>query len=468
MTETKKKMDSKKLIKLAVFGILTIFMITSGYMTPFAGLEQAAMQYIGVFVWWLGTMIMGLVPAYIATLAGCVLAVVFGAAPATTAFSSFSGSTAWLLIGAFGLAGGLGNSGIMKRLALNIMRIFPGTYLGQMVAMTVSSIVIGPTIPSTAAKCAILVPLAGTISEEMGFEPHSRGTVGLFSIVNTITNFVGCMFLTGGLLVAIMLGVSGATVSWFEWLSMFGVWGVVLTVLVFIFHIIYYNPKKDGNDGKIDKTVLVKKCKELGPMSVKEKIATVITLGTLILWMTEGTLHTIPTYIVALGAWLILYAAGLFSDGDLKMKILWSVFIQVGGLLGMITMLSATGVSSWIGTSVAPIVSSLGSSYLILIAVSILATAGQFVLVTGTVSSTIFVALLASTTINPAVIAFVAIMSASVHLMEYMQISVISALGISGGKVVHKDIQPSALMYILFQFIAILVSLPWWNMLGLL
>lgn len=462
-------MEKKKLIKLIVFAMASILGVVIALLPPPEGLGPEAMRFLGVFIWWIAMMCIELIPTYMSSLAACALCVAVGAGTASQAFGSFGSTTCWLLIGAFGLAGGLGNSGLMKRLALNVMRLFPGTFKGQMVGMAVASLVVAPCIPSTAAKCSILVPLSGVVSDEMGYAPHSKGTVGLFSVTQMITNFAGVMFLTGGLIVPSVLAVSGASMTWFDWFKTFLPWGIVMVALILVFNMVWYNPKKEGVDSKLDKEVLKQKCAELGPMGNKEKIALAVLVVTIFLWVTEGILHSIPTFVVALGAWIVLSAAGLFSYPDFCNKILWSIFVLVGAILGMLTMISTTGVSSWLASLVAPAISSVSSqSVLLLLVIIVFATLAMFALVNSMVTGALFVTLLAGCGIAPVIIAFVTFMAAGVYVLNFQQVTVISALGVSQGRVEHKDIVPTAWAYIVIQTIAVLVSIPWWNMLGLM
>ena len=462
-------MEKKKITKLIIFAVMSVLGVVIAFLPPPETLGVEAMRFLGIFIWWIAMMCLELIPTYMSSLAACALCVAAGAGTPAQAFGAFGSSTCWLLIGAFGLAGGLGNSGFMKRLALNVMRLFPGSYKGQMAGMAVASLVVAPCIPSTAAKCSILVPLAGVVSDEMGYAPHSKGTVGLFSVTQMITNFAGVMFLTGGLIVPSVLAVSGASMTWFEWFKTFLPWGIVMVTLILVFNIFYFNPKKEGVDSKLDKDVLKQKCAELGPMSKQEKIALGVLVVTIFLWVTEGSLHSIPTFVVALGAWVVLTAAGLFSYSDFCNKILWSIYVLVGAILGMLTMISTTGVSSWLASLVAPVVSSVGNqSVILLLVIIVIATLAMFALVNSMVTGALFVTLLAGCGIDPVIVAFVTFMAAGVYVLNFQQVTVISALGVSQGRVEHKDIVPTAWAYIVIQTIAVLVSIPWWNMLGLM
>ena len=460
-------MEKKKSAKIIVFLIASVLAVIFSVISPFAGLERKGMVFLGIFIWWVVMMVIELIPTHMSTLAALVLAVAFGCGSTGEAFNAFSGTTVWLLIGAFGLATALSNSGLLNRLALNVMRLFPGTYTGQVLGLSLASIIVSPCVPSTTAKCSILVPLAGSISDKMGYQPHSKGTTGLWSIVNILVNFSGCMFLTGGVVVGVIIAMVPDSFTWFGWLKIFLVWGVVVVALTILFSLFYYKPAK-GEGKNLTKADIKAMIDALGPMNKKEISALIILLLTITAWMTES-LHGVPTYAVAIGAWILMTACGLFSGMDFMVKILWPIVVLVGGILGVITLLSSTGVGGWISGLVAPVITPfMNAPALLLVILCVVVTVLMFAMVQGPAQAAIFITLLAGTTINPVIIAFVVMLSAQVFVLPFQLATVISAEGVSDGRVDHKDVVPSAWAYMIINIIAVLVSVPWWSALGLI
>ena len=459
-------MDKKKRTNLIIFAVVTVACIVLGCMSPFTGLDKSGMIFLALFIWWIMMMIVELIPNALSCIITLVLAIAFKCGDTATAFSAFAGSTVWLVIGAFGLAAALTNSGLLNRLALNVMRLFPGTYKGQVIGLTVASIICAPCVPSTTAKCTVLMPIAGIIGDKMGYEPHSKPIIGLFNVVNVITNNAGCFFMTGGALVGIMIAASGQTVSWFEWLKLFIVWGLVVVVITVLHALIFYKPAA-GEGKTLEKAEVKAMTDALGPMSRKEKIALAVLIATIAAWITES-MHGIPTYAVALASWIIMAAFGLFSPAEIMSKILWPIVLQVGGILGVVTLMSKIGVSTWISGLIAPVLTSVaGSPIVLVLCVSLLATLLMFAMVQGPVTSALFVVLLAgSTSVNPLIIAFAAQMSALPFVFQFQLPTVLAAEGIYGSRIAHKDIVPSAWVYLVSNLVALAISVPYWSLIG--
>lgn len=459
-------MEKKNVIKLVAFAIVTALSVTLGLIEPFPGLEKTGMIFLGIFIWWV-MMIVELIPNALSCVLALVLSVAFGCGTTAEAFGSFSGATVWLLIGAFGLATALANSGLLNRLAINVMRLFPGTYAGQVWGLSLASVVCAPAVPSTTAKCTILVPLACMVGEKMGYAPKSKGMTGLFSVTNMITNFGGCMFLTGGVVVGIILALTPDPVSWLDWLKIFGLWGVIVVVLGALFSLFFYKPAP-GEGKKLDKAEIKAMADDLGPMTKKEIAALVILIVAVAAWMTES-MHGVPTYAVALLSWIAMTACGLFSPADFMSKILWPIVIMVGGTLGLIGLLGTTGVGTWISGLVAPAVLIFADTpVVLLLIICVVTTLLMFGLVQGPVSSAVFVTLLAAAPVSPLIIAFVTSMAAMVYILPFQLPTVMAAEGIAEGRVDHKDVMPSAWAYILINMVAVVASVPWWTALGLI
>ena len=121
-------------------------------------------------------------------------------------FGAFSGSTVWLVIMVFALSAGIGKSGLLNRIAIAILSVFPPTYTGAVVAMMCTGTVLSPLIPSVIAKVNILIPFATSTTEEMGIKPRSKGALGLFTACYLPAYLGGNAFLTGSVYVSVICG----------------------------------------------------------------------------------------------------------------------------------------------------------------------------------------------------------------------------------------------------------------------
>ena len=175
------KEEAKRRIKLgcAAAGVLAAAVLIAT--CPIPGLSYQATAVLGILimaiVWW----ITGVLPEFVTAVVMAVLFVVVAGISVGATFSTFASSTWWLLLSAFTLGVGMKTSGLMKRIALAIVRRFPRTFRCQVIAQLVTGTVLGPLIPSLAVKGAMLAPLAMNIGDELGYERQGRRATGLFA-----------------------------------------------------------------------------------------------------------------------------------------------------------------------------------------------------------------------------------------------------------------------------------------------
>ncbi len=393
-------------------------------------------------------------------------------------FGAFSGSTVWLIIMVFALSAGISNSGLLNRIALKLLSIFPPTYTGAVFAMMLTGTVLSPLIPSVNAKVNILIPFATSTTEEMKMEPRSKGALGLFSACYLPAYLGGNAFLSGSVYASVIcgfvteyakgLGAEGATFSWGSWFAAACIWFVVLLIGTYIWCAIICRPK-----GKVEfsKDFYKERIKELGPMQKKEKIAAAILIGALILWST-GSIHGMDTGMIGWLAICIMCLTGLLAPMDIGAKVPWGLIIFIGVLLGMAGFMNTLGWSAAIAGVLRPILAPVvGSKIAFILVVCIFTYLLRFVIIEQNtalvVVMAVFGGLMAVAHINLYVLIFVEFMASMTWSTTYMNPFSMATLNVAGGKyVTYKEFQKTSFFYMLINIVGCLASIPLWSALG--
>ncbi len=124
--------------------------------------------FLSIF-WWVGEV----VPEWLTSALMMVLWVIIGKVPFNVSFSSFAGSSVWLIVGAFCLAASVTKTGLFKRIAYLLIRAFSPTFSGQVLALLIVGTICSPLIPSVIAKVVIGASIAFNIANAMGYESNS-------------------------------------------------------------------------------------------------------------------------------------------------------------------------------------------------------------------------------------------------------------------------------------------------------
>ena len=249
------KEEAKRRIKLgcAAAGALVAAVLIA--ICPIPGLSYQATAVLGILimaiVWW----ITGVLPEFVTAVVMAVLFVVVAGISVGATFSTFASSTWWLLLSAFTLGVGMKTSGLMRRIALAIVRKFPRTFRCQVIAQLVTGTVLGPLIPSLAVKGAMLAPLAMSIGDELGYERQGKRATGLFAAmlvgIRTVAPTIVSASVTGYALMATLPADVQEQFNMASWFVAALPWLVVVLVLnYFLIMGMYGRGEKAGSSSE--------------------------------------------------------------------------------------------------------------------------------------------------------------------------------------------------------------------------
>lgn len=463
------KAKSKPVLLIALGGLVVAAIIA--LLPPPAGLSREAMIYMGIFVALIIYMVTEVFPSFVTMFLTLAALIIFKVAPAKDVLAAFGNTTVWFVVAVLGFAAAIGASGLLKRVAFSLMRLFPETYTGQVSGLALVGILLGAAIPSGQAKVSILMPLASTMSSIFGYEKGSKGASGLFSTIFVYCVTFGTTFLTGSLGPALILPFLGkeASPNFLTWLQGTWLWGVVLAVLSFIFIVTYYRPK--GSQAKSSAGSSVKgQIGKLGPMTSNEKFAAVVLVASILLWVTESV-HGISTLVVTLVAFSLLTIKGLFKNQDFGTKIAWSIIVTMGTIIGLSTLLSTLKIGDWIASTLSPFVGPFATNpYLMVIAICVLTYLLRYVIVSQMAVLTIMFALFGSFAqaagINMFVVVFTGYMATSVWNLQFHNAGYLTAEAAAGGLIEHKNVVSMSYAFMVINLIACLASVPLWRAIG--
>jgi len=442
--------------------------------TPPGGLTPQAMWTLGIIVGAVTCWIFEVAPDYVVAIAMCAALALFHCVPFKTAFASFSERTWWLLFGALGMGCAMSKSGLLKRLSLGMMKIFPATFNGQVLALICGGTMVAPFIPSVTAKAAIMAPISLGISDAMGYARKSRGAAGLFAAMYLGFVVTGPMFISASVGGYMMLGLLSADIqtqfSWTYWLAACIVWNVTALAGMYLALLLLYTPK---GESALTAGEIALQRSSLGPMSGDEKTTAAVLLTALLFWMTEP-LHGINATLVALSGFVVLLVSGVLDRADFRSGVGWDGLIFIGAIINLGNVLTSVNVDRWIVQVCTPLIAPIMSNtYLMVIVLCIAVFAVRFVLVSFLATIVILTVVLApfamQAGINPWVTGFLISVSCNVWIAFYQNSSFLTSYYAVGGKMVtHRQMIPFCIAYCIMTIAAGLLSVPYWQYLGLM
>lgn len=460
---------NKQIIGLIV-GIAAAFAL--GSIAPVEPLTREAMYAIGFLVAAIIWMVTDAMPDYAAVLVMSSCWVIFGKIPVKTAFSTMSSSTFLLILGALGMGVAATKSGLMKRISLFMMRVFPANFRGQSLALLAAGLVTGPMIPSATAKTAI-GSLARTVSDSLGYKPASKGSAGIF--MSFIHGFSSSspIFLSSSVVAYTMLGMfpeGTPGISWIQWFLFMLPWTAVYLVLFTAFIFIAYKPKQDTN---ILKESILEQAADMGPMSKTEKITAVVLMTALLCWILERTIGVSAAMTATLATSLLIILK-VFDRKEFRSLIAWDSMIFLGCIVSVGDVFASTGVNAFIAQRMGPMIEPFMANIWVLVPMLCITTyIVRFAISAWTAAVTVLMSVMipfcATTGIHPFVVGICIFTSVNVWNTVYQNVVYITARVSTGGEMAtHKQCVPGSIAYMVINILGCMACIPLWSRLGFL
>jgi anion transporter len=377
------------------------------------------------------------------------------------------------LLAVLGISAGISRTGLLYRVALHMLKLFPPTYTGQSTALAVGGLVLAPFLPGVAGRQAMASRLSLELGEAMGFKPNSKGTAGI-----SLACFLGfsCIYyisLTGGsvtlLIWSVLPEATRAGLSWGGWfLAALPVSLVVFGMTLYAIFRMY----KPAEEARVSRQLVNDQLRVLGPMSRDEWTTVWVVLAIVVAFITQP-LHNIDPTWVALPGFLLLGAAGIIDKDVLRKGIDWQFLLLTGGLLGIATLSGQSGFVQLLSGVLVPIVQPFSASpWLFLTTVAIVTAAVHFavpfqpaILLTALA----FAPVAAKLGYNPFVVGLVILVMASHFVIPHSNPMYMAAYGGSERRAfTHQQSRKIAWIHAAVTLLAVWGSIPIWKLLGLI
>lgn len=327
------------------------------FLPPFGGLKPEAMHLTAIFIATILGLILQPLPQGAVVLLGVAAAAITKTLSIGDAMAGFSDATVWLIVAAFLFARGFIKTGLGRRIAFHLVKLFGKSTLGLGYALAFADASLAPATPSNTARAGgILFPIVRSLSASMGSEPgptaKRAGAYLMFNSFHTCL-ITSAIFLTGvapnSLIVKLAKDNFNYAITWTGWF-----WAALVPGLISLLvgpYVLYklFNPElKHSPEAPI---AAKKELEKMGSMTLGEYGMLGVFLLTLTAWAT-GQWTNINATAVALGGVGILILINVINwDDVLGEKGAWDALAWFGGLVGLASGLSKLGVIGLLATT---------------------------------------------------------------------------------------------------------------------
>lgn len=325
---------------------------------------------IGLFllaaIWW----VFEVIPIGVTSITIGVIQVLFLIRPAKTAFSDFMDPSVWFIIGSVVIGMSFSKTGLTKRIAYKMLMLVGEKtsmiYLGSFIMTAAMTLIMAHTAVA-AAVYPLLMAIYSLYSNDS--KPTKFGQ-GLFIGMAFVAGAGSIITLLGAARGAVALGffrdITGREISFFELSYYMAPVGILMTILLWVFIMIFFKPEHKVITGLRGRVAILNS--KLGKITKGEVLTLVIVISTI---LTMSLRSFIPGLAILDKSAIILVSTILFfllkilTIDDLEL-IPWNIILLFGGAMCIGFCLWQTGAASWIAINWLVILQNAGSFFFIL------------------------------------------------------------------------------------------------------
>lgn len=445
------------------------------HLPPPAPLDASGMHFLATLTAAVALWSVNVFDDFVVALGLLVVWVAADIARPEVALSGFTKPSWFLFVGALGIGAGVTRSGLLYRAALALVRRVRPSYPRYTAILAVAGLLATPALPSMTSRQAVVAPVSWAIAESVGFAPRSPGAAGLVLATFLGFSLLGFAFLTGstgGLLGwNVLPEAARAQFGWTAWaVAAAPATLVTLGGLWLAIHVLFGLPPQGGV--RVSRERFQAQLEILGPFTRREAFSLGVLVLALIGWGTTP-LHGVGEAWIAMGGLVLFLLGGVLDRGSLRANVDLGFLLFLGVVSSLSAVVSAVKADRWLMTLVAPVLEAAAvHAVVLLLAVALVNIAVRFVL--NKFAAMILLTLTLTPLgqqlgVHPGVVLLVILLTTDVWFFPYqLDVYQVAYFGTGEQGFSHAQGRRFLAAKLLVSLLAIVVSVPWWRMLGLI
>jgi di/tricarboxylate transporter len=296
-----------------------------------------------------------LLPEVVTALGTFLGFIALAVAPTEVIFSGFASSGFWLLFAGLIIGTAMTATGLGMQLALRIFQRTGTFYVRASVLLALCGLGLGLLVPSTLPRVIVLMPIALSLAQTMGYSPGSRGHVGLCVMAATATLLPTYAFLTANLPTIIQFGATETLYGIAPSYAQYFIEQAPLNILRFVALLGIMLITAPGQARTLPNVT----APDLFDSAQRRLLGLLaVAIG---FWMTDALHGISPAWVaLVLAAILLIPAFGMLDAGAMKSKVDLSPAFFLAALFAISAVAQFTGLGSVVADRLIPVMG-LGS-----------------------------------------------------------------------------------------------------------
>lgn len=435
---------------------------------PLEGLSREGQLCLGLtlmtVVWWAAQIAQS---GYVSGVY-LMLLCLFKVAEPSVIFSGWTGSTIWLVAGAYLIASAVRGSGLGERLSYWFILRFVRGWRSILVSIFALTLILSLLIPHPWPRAFLIMSVMLVVIRSARI-PRADGVIVGFTVFAASVP-VSLIFLTGDATINPLAASYAGEVSFLRWLQVIGPPALLLSVLTLGLILLLFRPSAQV---KLDLEEIRAAQAKLGRLTERELRTLVWVVAAIALWLTNGFTGLDIGWITLLIAMLMSMpvVGGVLEAKDWgEVPVHVMVFLTAAIAIGRVG--AATGMNGWIADTLLP-AAMPDSPVLTALCIAGLSVAvhmlmGSVIAVMG-VTIPAFLSITAGTGISPlAVIGIVYLSVAGHYCLPFHHLNMLVGQGKENGMYTQRETLKMSLPLLCAVLVTVVCAVFWWGALGLL
>ena len=431
---------------------------------PLEGLDQQGQAVLGAMAAGAMLWITEATPIGLTAITVTILLALRPGALLSDAVDGFASEVVFFLIGTVAIGAAVEVSGLAARAARLLGRMARGSPARLYVQMIVSLPAFAVLVPSAITRNAILIPAYQDALDRMGIRKTDRSGRMLMLALGVLNPLASSALLTGGLASI----TAGSLLGGFSWLRWFALMSVPYYTLLFGGALLLRCLV-----GRFEKGQRPPKPAALRqPFSTLELKTLVALATTLALWLTDRFHHLSPAVPALIGAAMLLTpGVGVLSWQTFERKLSWGIILSVGAALSLSAAMTKTGAAGFVSQWVVFHLAGFADQPIILVIGLIAAVALIHLAITNLAACIALLIPIAATiagraALNPIVCGLIVTIVVDAVILYPIQTAT-NLLAYETGYYGAADVRRLGLGMLLLTVAVVLLTIPYWDLLGL-
>ena len=279
------------------------------------------------------------------------------------AVAGFGDTTIWLLLGVYIISAAMRESGLDRRIALNMLNIAQGNTTKILFMANVTTTIFVFLLPASSGRASLLTPICIGIIKAMGLGQNSNIAKGMLISVSYASLLGSLGLLTGAVSMAYSAALFdvflGVKLDYLRWMGLMLPISLTISLLMCPLLLKTFPPELRELPGG---TIYIRKeLNNLGKLTPKEiKVLSIMTL-TILCWIFESTVKiSIAQSCLAASIAFLLPGIGFIPWKRGVAAIEWNPIFVLGASLAMVEALKTTHAIEWFTTMLFSIMPNMG------------------------------------------------------------------------------------------------------------